>query len=110
MLTDISGKSGIAILKAIVSGDTDPLSLSQLAEGKARSKSSELQRSLRSRIHHHQCLMLKHQLEHIEALSIIIEDIDSNIDKKIEPMNQQIQLLDEIPGVGKKVQNAYLQK
>lgn len=102
MLTDVSGKSGIAILKAIVSGETDPYTLSQLAEGKARNKSTELQRALRGSIQPHQQLMLKHQLEHIETLSEIIEDIDSDIEKKTKPMNQQIQLLDEIPGVGKK--------
>lgn len=102
VLTDVSGKSGIAILKAIVSGETDPYTLSQLAEGKARNKSTELQRALRGSIQPHQQLMLKYQLEHIETLSEIIEDIDSDIEKKTKPMNQQIQLLDEIPGVGKK--------
>lgn len=50
VITDISGKSGIAILKAIVSGETDPISLSQLAQGKARSKSVELKRALRGSI------------------------------------------------------------
>lgn len=102
VITDISGKSGIAILKAIVSGETNPVILSQLAQGKARSKSSELQRALHGSIHHHQRLMLNHQLEHIETLTKIIEDIDADIEKKTESMNKQLQLLDEIPGIGKK--------
>ena len=33
VITDISGKSGIAILKAIISGETNPTVLSDLAEG-----------------------------------------------------------------------------
>lgn len=82
VITDISGKSGIAILKAIVSGETNPVILSQLAQGKARSKSSELQRALHGSIHQHQRLMLNHQLEHIETLTKIIEDIDVDIEKK----------------------------
>lgn len=110
VLTDVSGKSGIAILKAIVSGETDPYTLSQLAEGKAHNKSTELRQALRGSIQPHQQLMLKHQLEHIETLSEIIEDIDSDIEKKTKPMNRQIELLDEIPGVGKKVRNGCLQK
>ena len=65
VITDISGKNGIAILKAIVSGETNPVFLSQLAQGKARIKSSELQRALRGSIRQHQRLMLNHQLEHI---------------------------------------------
>lgn len=44
--TDISGKSGMAILKAIVSGETDPVVLSELAEGRARDKIPEMQKSL----------------------------------------------------------------
>ena len=33
VITDISGKSGMAILKAIISGETDPVVLSEPAEG-----------------------------------------------------------------------------
>lgn len=102
VITDISGKSGIAILRAIVSGETDPVILSQLAKGKAKSKLTELQRALKGSIHPHQQLMLKHQLEHIETLSGIIEDLDSDIDEKTESMKKQLQLLDEIPGIGRK--------
>lgn len=102
VITDISGNSGIAILKAIVSGETDPVILSQLAQGKARSKLSELQRALRGSIHPHQRLMLDHQLKHIEAFTKIMEDIDADIEKKTASMDKQLQLLDEIPGIGKK--------
>ncbi|MCL2865062.1 MAG: IS110 family transposase [Lachnospiraceae bacterium] len=102
VITDINGKSGIAILKAIVSGETDSIALSELAKGKARSKVAELQRALRGSVHLHQRLMLKHQLDHIEDLSKIIEDLDSDIMEKTEFMNKQIQLLDEIPGIGRK--------
>lgn len=43
VITDISGKSGMTILKAIVSGETDPVVLSELAEGRARDKIPEMQ-------------------------------------------------------------------
>lgn len=46
VITDISGKSGMTILKAIVSGETDPVVLSELAEGRARDKIPEMQKSL----------------------------------------------------------------
>ena len=44
VITDISGKSGMTILKAIVSGETDPVVLSELAEGRARDKIPEMQK------------------------------------------------------------------
>ena len=54
VITDISGKSGMAILKAIKSGETDPIVLSELAEGRARNKLQEMRRSLQGRVLEHQ--------------------------------------------------------
>ena len=45
VITDISGKSGMAILKAIISGETDPVVLSDLAKGRARDKLEEIRRA-----------------------------------------------------------------
>lgn len=60
----------LSILNAIVSGETDPVILRHLAQGKARSKSAELQRTLRGSI------------PISITLSKIIEDMDSDIEKK----------------------------
>ena len=81
VITDISGKSGMAILKAIVSGETDPVVLSGLAEGRARDKIPEMQKSLQGRISGHQQNMLNHQLGHIESLTALIVDLDADIKK-----------------------------
>lgn len=81
VITDISGKSGMAILKAIVSGETDPVVLSGLAEGRARDKIPEMQKSLQGRISGHQQNMLNHQLGHIESLTALIVDLDVDIKK-----------------------------
>lgn len=78
VITDISGKSGMAILKAIVSGETDPVVLSELAEGRARDKIPEMQKSLQGRIS-------EHQLGHIESLTALIVDLDADIKKKQNP-------------------------
>ena len=85
VITDISGKSGMAILKAIISGETDPIVLSELAEGRARNKIPEMQKSLQGRISEHQQKMLKHQLGHIESLTFLIMDLDADIKKKQNP-------------------------
>lgn len=85
VITDISGKSGMAILKAIVSGETDPVVLSGLAEGRARDKIPEMQKSLQGRISGHQQNMLNHQLGHIESLTALIVDLDVDIKKKQNP-------------------------
>ena len=100
VLSDISGKTGITILKAITSGNTDPVSLSQLACGIARNKITELQRALKGSIQEHQMIMLRHQLEHIDMLSQIISKLDEEIKKKTNTYQKQLELLDGIPGIG----------
>ena len=87
IITDISGKSGISILKAIVNGNTDPITLSQLAEGRVKEKISELQKALHGRVQKHQMLMLHHQLDHIETLRCLIGELDEDIKKKQNPCN-----------------------
>ena len=103
VITDISGKSGMAILKAIISGETDPVVLSELAEGRSGNKIPEMQKSLQGRISRHQQEMLKHQLVHIESLTSLIMNLDVDI-KKTETINWTIEALDAIPGIGR--QNA----
>ena len=92
VITDISGKSGMAILKAIVSGETDPVVLSELAEGRARDKIPEMQKSLQGRISGHQQKMLKHQLGHIESLTALILDLDAEMDSLILRDEKIVQL------------------
>ena len=81
VITDISGKSGTAILKAIINGETDPVVLSGLAEGRTRNKFQEMQRALQGRVLEHQRKMLEHQLGHIDSLASLISDLDEDIKK-----------------------------
>lgn len=82
ILTDISGKSGIAILKAMANGVIDPVELGNLSKGLARKKIPQLQLALQGSIGDHQVQMLNHQLQHIEFLSKEIDSLDENVKKK----------------------------
>lgn len=84
VISDINGKSGVNILKAIISGNTDPISLSKLACGIARNKIPELQKALKGSVKNHQIIMLRHQLDHIETLTKIISELDEDIQKKLK--------------------------
>jgi len=53
IITDISGKSGMAILKANISGETGPVVLSKLAEDRARNKLQEMRRALQEHVLEH---------------------------------------------------------
>ncbi len=62
------GKSGRAMLDAIVAGETEPVRLAALALGTARNKSAELREALRGRITEHQRALLRLHLQVIDAL------------------------------------------
>lgn len=66
--TDVLGKSGRAMLEALIAGTTDAEVLSQLARGKLRNKLSQLQEALDGRVQPHHRLLLKHILAHIAFL------------------------------------------
>ena len=53
VLSDVLGKSGRAILTALIAGETDPEKLADLAQGNARKKRAELVEALRGRIRAH---------------------------------------------------------
>ena len=102
VLSDVSGKSGISILKALITGTTDAAELSKLAIGRAAEKIPLLQRALRGSVGEHQRQMLKHQVRHIEFLSDEIERINAEVEKKTEYAATEIELLDGIPGIGRR--------
>ena len=85
VVSDISCKSSMAMLRAIINGTTDVESLSELAEGKLIHKIPELKKALKGSIRFHQMQMLKLQMEHIDFLTKSIEEMDADIKKKRNP-------------------------
>lgn len=81
VITDITGQTGMGILRAIITNTTDPIELSKLAKGSTVSKIPELQRALKGSIGTHQIQMLTHQLEHIEFLTKQISQMDEEVKK-----------------------------
>jgi transposase len=94
VISDVSGKTGLGIIKAIISGTTDATELSKLAQGSVVKKIPLLQRAVRGSIREHQRQMLSHQVRHIEFLDQEIERLDDEILKKTEYAAQEIEWLD----------------
>lgn len=100
--SDVLGKSGRAMIEAIIAGEEDPKILSELALRSLKKKKPELQRALNGLIGHHQKLMLKTQLRHIDFLADEIKQLDEEIKKRMLPFDEDLELLDTIPGVGRR--------
>lgn len=82
VLTDISGKSGMSMLEALINGKTDAATLSDLALGRAREKLELLEKAMEGSVGQHQRMMLRHQVDHIRFLDAEIERLDEEVKKK----------------------------
>jgi transposase len=89
VLSDVLGKSGRAMLDAIVAGQSDPAHLAALAQGTARSKSAELREALRGRITEHHRTMLRLHLQVIDALQRTLAELDAAVGKALAPIRQR---------------------
>ena len=100
--SDIMGKSGRAMLAALVSGTTDTASLAQLARGHLREKRADLERALTGRMGAHQRFLLAEQLAHIDHLAASIDRLSTEIAVRLRPAEEQLACLETIPGVGRR--------
>ena len=97
--TDILGKSGRAMLDALVAGTTDPEVLAELARGKLRKKIPALQEALEGRFEALHALMIGAILSHLDFLDEQIERLSEAIEEQLGPFAPAAELLCSIPGV-----------
>ena len=98
VLSDILGKSGRAVLQALIDGQTEPEQLVRLI-GRVKASRAELLEALRGRASAHHRFMLKLHLGHIDALNKAIADIESEVGLGLEPFRQAARLLSTMPGL-----------
>lgn len=100
--TDVMGKSGRAMLEAMVAGTTDPKVLAALAKGRLQGKQPELEQALQGLVGPHQRLLLSTQLRHIDFLDREIETLSAEIAERMRPFEEALRRLETIPGVGRR--------
>ena len=106
--TDIMGKSGRQMLKALIAGSTDASEMAQLARGKLRAKIPQLEQALRGCFGAHQRFLIAQQLAHIDFLEETIEQLSAEIAERMHPLEEAIERLETIPGVGRRTAEAIL--
>ena len=97
--TDILGKSGRAMLDALVNGTTDPEILAELAKGKLRVKIPALREALEGRFDRVHALWIGSILAHIDFLDQQISSLTEMIAEQIAPFEKAVELLCTITGV-----------
>src|SRR4051812_38217770 len=97
--SDILGKSGRAMLDALVAGTTDPEVLAELAKGKLRKKIPALREALEGRFDRMHALWIGSILAHVDFLDEQIANLTEAIAEQIAPFEQAVELLVTITGV-----------
>lgn len=103
VLTDILGRSGRAILAALVAGETDPARLAALAHDKVRAARAELTAALHGRVTAHHRFMLKLHLGQIAALEAAVRDVEARLGEALAPFRAAVDHLITMPGVSETV-------
>jgi transposase len=99
VLSDIMGKSGRAVLDAIVAGESDPQRLLSCVSQRVKAPREEVREALRGRIRPHHRFMLKLHLDHIDALDRAIAAIEKEVGQQIEPFRAAARLISTLPGM-----------
>ncbi len=103
VLSDVLTASGRAMLRAIITGESDPERLADLAQGTARRKRPELVEALRGRITAHHRMMLKLHLDLIADLERALREVDAAVGKALAPIHERARLLTTMPGISDRV-------
>jgi transposase len=98
--TDVFGKSGMAMLEAITSGQTSGEQLAELAQGLLKKKKAALNRALEGRVEEHHRFLLRMQLDRLKTIEADLAKLDAYVEQKMEPYRVHAKLLEGVPGIG----------
>jgi len=122
VLSDVLGKSGYAMVKALLAGDMSPEQIADLAVGKLRCKRAEIARAgivlkremvtlgsgrillliaraVQGKLNETARFTIGLKLELRETLDRQLQALDARIEQALAPMKQQVELLLEVPGL-----------
>jgi transposase len=99
VLCDVLGKSGRAMLDALVAGETDPLKLAALAHPAVKASQESLCEALRGRVGPHHRFLLGLHLNQIDGIDTGIGQVDAEVATRIDPFRSAVELICSIPGV-----------
>src|SRR5205814_10677555 len=98
-ISDVTGTSGRAILRAIIKGKTKPEELVAATTGRLHASDATLREALRGRIRAPHRFLIRLHLEQFEAIERAIAELDGEVGALLEPFRAKAERLKTIPGV-----------
>jgi transposase len=98
LVTDLLGRTGRAVLNALIAGQTDPEHLADLCK-RLKAPRTELVEALRGHVSEHQREMMAMHLRLIDGLRTEITQLEERIEGQLQPFRADFDRLCTIPGV-----------
>ena len=99
VISELMGKSGRAMVEALIAGETDPAKLARLAGPRLKASPAQLREALRGRVTKNHRFLLRLHLKQIDALEAAIVTIDQQVEADIAPFRAAVRLLTTAPGI-----------
>jgi transposase len=99
VLADVLGKSGRAIIEALIAGETNPAKLANLADRRVKASHEELREALRGYVRKQHRFLLRLHLNQIDSLAASIATIDAQVAENLEPFRTAVEQIVSIPGI-----------
>jgi transposase len=103
VVADILGKSGRAMLRALIAGETNADTLAELALGRLRKQLARLRPALTGRVTEHHRFLLQLLLDEVEMLEALLDRLEARIAAVLGPFAEAVGRLMTIPGVHQRV-------
>lgn len=97
-ISDIRGRSGRAVIRALIGGETDPERLVALTSG-LKASHAQLVEALHGRVTPHHRFMLKLHLDQIEAIEAGLTALEQHLSEALAPFRAARALLKTMPGI-----------
>jgi transposase len=99
VVSDILGKSGRAVLDALVAGESDPEKLVDLTGGRLKAPREVLVEALRGNVRDHHRFLIKLHLDQIDAINKAVGELEARVEEHLDPFRKNVELLTTIPGI-----------
>jgi transposase len=99
VLTDVMGKSGRAIIDAIVAGEKNPNLFLKHVDSRVRASREDIKKALTGRVREHHRLELKIHLKLYDELEASMKEVEQRIGELLETFQEIVNRLTMIPGI-----------
>jgi transposase len=103
VVSNVFGKSGMAMIEALIGGEANADILAELAKGSLVKKKEQLRKALNGRVTDHHRFMLHMILQNINRINDQIAQLEARMNGYLKEMEQEVRLLKTIPGVSDQI-------